>query len=68
MEEIVEKALKLAKNGSTIGQDGCPYKLWKKLQQRYEEKIKEGKQSFDIIGTLTSIFQDIQWHGIEAGT
>ena len=67
-EEIVEKALKLAKNGSATGQDGCPYELWKKLQQRHEEMTKKGKQSFDIIGTLTNIFQDIQLHGIEANT
>ena len=67
-EEIVEKALKLVKNGSTTGQDGCLYELWKKLQQRHEEMTKKGKQSFDIIGTLTNIFQDIQLHGIEANT
>jgi len=29
-EECVEKALKLAKNGSATGMDGCPYELWKK--------------------------------------
>ena len=67
-EEIVEKALKLAKNGSATGQDGCPYELWKKLNQRYEETIKKRRRGFDIIGTLTRVFQDIQSHGVEPNT
>lgn len=66
--EYVEKALKLAKNGSTTGLDGCPYELWKALQKDFKEKLKNGKRGVDIIQVLTDIFQDIQMHGIEQGT
>lgn len=66
--ECVEKALKLAKNGSATGLDGCPYELWKVLKKNFDTALKNGKRSFDIIQTLTDVFQDIQTHGIEPGT
>ena len=67
-EEYVELALKLAKNGSATGLDGCPYELWKYLKRRNDEAIKIGQEGFDIVGTLTTVFQDIQDRGIEKGT
>ena len=63
-KEIVEEALRLAKNGSATGLDGCPYELWKELKRRNQEAEDEGKIGFDIIKTLTLVFQDIQRHGI----
>ena len=67
-EDDIEEALRLAKNGSATGQDGCPYELWKKLKKRNEEANKRGRRGFDIVGTLTSVFRDIQTHGIEPNT
>lgn len=67
-DKCIEKALKLAKNGSATGQDGCPYKLWKMLKKRFEEVIKQGKKGFDITETLTNVFQDIQTYGVAPGT
>ena len=67
-EEDIEEALRLAKNGSATGLDGCPYELWKELKKRYEKKVKEEKPGLNIIQTLTLIFQDIQRHGIAPGT
>ena len=66
--ESVEKALKLAKNGSATGLDGCPYELWKALKKTCDTTIKKGNRGFDIIQALTDVFQDIQSHGIEPGT
>jgi exonuclease III len=66
--ECVEKALKLAKNGSATGLDGCPYELWKELRKSFELAIKKGKRGFNIVQALTDVFQDIQTHGIEPGT
>jgi hypothetical protein len=63
-EAHTEKALCLAKNGSATGMDGCPYELWKILQERHDISTKQDKPSFDIIKTLTILFTDIQTHGV----
>ena len=59
------KALKFAKKNTATGMDGCPYELWKALNQRHEEKTKLNKPSFDIVKTLTKVFQDIQTYGVD---
>ena len=66
--EYVELALSLAKNGSATGLDGCPYELWKELKRRNDEAFKLGKERFDIVQALTTVFQDIQDKGIEPET
>ena len=68
MKEIIEEALKLAKNGSATGLDGCPYELWKELKKRNDDTENEGRTGFDIIKTLTTVFLDIQQHGIAQNT
>ena len=67
-KEVVEEALRVAKHGSATGLDGCPYELWKELKKRNQEAEEEGKTGFDIINTLTLVFQDIQRHGITPGS
>ena len=66
--ENVEEALKRAKNGTATGLDGCPYELWKELKKHNDTMLKAGKRGFDIVQTLTDVFQDIQLHGIEPET
>ena len=63
-EESVAQALTLTKNNTATGLDGCPYELWKTLTQRYEQDVRAGKNGFDIIKTLTLVFQDIQTYGL----
>ena len=58
-------ALKLSKNGTATGLDGCPYELWKELDALYDTTEKEGKVGFDIIAILTEVFVDIRNHGID---
>ena len=60
----VEIALRLAKNGTATGLDGCPYELWKELDRKYKEAKYEGRIGFDIIAALTYLFQDIQTNGV----
>ena len=67
-EAHIGKALKLAKNGSATGMDGCPYELWKILKERHEIETRKDKPSFDIVKTLTSLFRDIQIHGVDDST
>ncbi|KAF8494913.1 hypothetical protein F5888DRAFT_1635839 [Russula emetica] len=59
----VGRAIKLSKKGSSTGIDGCPYELWKKLKDRHEQDTLAGKPSFDIVKTLTMVYQDIQTKG-----
>lgn len=63
-EDNVKKALNDAKNGTATGMDGCPYKLWKLLALRHDADSKENRSGFDIIKVLTTVFQDIQTHGV----
>lgn len=58
----VMKALKLSKNGTATGLDRCPYELWKELDKLHETAKEERKERFDVIATLTTIFQDIHRH------
>ena len=67
-KDVVKEALRLAKNGSATGLDGCPYELWKVLKKRNDEAEEEGKTSFDVIKILTKVFQDVQLHGIAPNT
>jgi exonuclease III len=67
-EAAVENALKTAKNSTATGMDGCPYELWKKLNERYDKDKRSGSRSFNIIKTLTRVFQDIQTHGVDKKT
>ena len=66
--EHVKKALMLAKNNSATGLDGCPYELWKKLDKLHVEAQKMNRHSFNVVGILTAVFQDIQRHGIAQDT
>ncbi len=59
----VAKAINLAKTKTATGINGCPYELWKKLKEKHEQNTFEGKPSFDIVKTLTMVYQDLQHNG-----
>ena len=40
-ERLVAKAIKIAKKGTMMGMDGCPYKLWKTLDERYQKPMRD---------------------------
>jgi ribonuclease HI len=64
-EALVDKAIKLAKDGTAAGLDGCPNELWKELDKRYQRTLMKNKPGFDIVKTLTTLFQDIQENGVD---
>ena len=64
----VEDALRLSKNGSATGMDGCPYELWKTLHLRYHTDRQLNKDGFNITMVLTDVFNDIQTHGVDPRT
>ena len=63
-QQHVEKAINLSKCGSSAGIDGCPYELWRKLKEKHDQNASARKPSFDIVKTLTIVYQDIQTNGI----
>ena len=67
-EDQVRQGLKLTKDGTATGLDGCPYELWKKLQQCHDKKRHDDEPSFDAIKALMYLYQDIQEHGVDART
>ena len=67
-QEQVLRALRLSKNGSATGLDGCPYELWKTLNNHYDTAPENNQNSFNIIKTLTDLFNDIQSHGVDPRT
>ena len=60
-----KRALKLSKNGSATGLDGCPYELWKELDVLYKTAVESGMEGFDIIEALTRVFADIRAYGVD---
>lgn len=68
LETQTEVALHLSKNGSATRMDGCPYKLWKALQDKHKWAIDAQKLSFNIIKTLTMVLWDIQQNGVDEMT
>jgi ribonuclease HI len=67
-EAQVQQAIRLAKSNTATGMDGCPYELWKTLNQHHTEKSRANQKSFDVSKTLLRVFQDIQAHGIDDTT
>jgi hypothetical protein len=64
----VLEALKLSDNEKAAGLDGTIYELYKTLQERYCEDVKCGQDAFNIIATLTAVFNDIELYGVSEGT
>lgn len=66
--EDIKKAMDTLHNGKAAGMDGIIHELWVELAERHEERQKDDKPGFDVIGALTTVFQDIQEYGIECGS
>ena len=67
-QEEIETSIKALPNGKAPGIDGIPHELWKSLNIRFQTNTKEGRPGFDIIKTLTRVFNDIEKHGMAKGT
>ncbi len=66
--EEVREAIKVAANGKAPGMDGIPVELWKQLVKMYDADVKKGKEGFDVVAVLRSVFNDIAEHGVQNGT
>ncbi|KAI0048320.1 hypothetical protein FA95DRAFT_1605299 [Auriscalpium vulgare] len=62
--EEVEEGLRNLKSGTAAGLVSCPYELWKALHARRLKGEKNDIPSFNLTSTLTSVYRDIQRHGI----
>lgn len=63
-------SLKASASAKAPGLDGLPYELWEALNIRFEEAPEDRKEEhgFDIISTLTKVFNDIEDNGVREGT
>lgn len=57
-------ALQSAETGKAEGLDGLPYEFWKHLARTFNEKANDDDQVFDVVYTLTRVFNDIEEHGL----
>ncbi|KAJ7622329.1 hypothetical protein FB45DRAFT_690746, partial [Roridomyces roridus] len=70
-EEAVLEALKQSSNGTAPGMDGIPNELWKRLHCIFLDTSKknndlgpsERKPAFDVVRTLTAVFNDVETNG-----
>jgi hypothetical protein len=67
-EKDITDALYSSKAGSATGIDGIPYETWKTLHDHHKKASAKNKPSFNVLKTLTTIFNDIQLHGIATNT
>ena len=67
-QEQTEEALRISKNGSATGVDGCSYELWKNLHSCYNTAQQANKDGFNICRVLTDVFNNIQSHGVDPKT
>ncbi len=66
--EEVLKPLNMSKNDSAPGINGATNKLYKVLNDRHIEDERKGIPSFDIVGVLTDVFNDIESYGVDEST
>jgi len=64
----IEKTLQSVKLGTAPGPDGIPYEVWKHLDTTYKSDLKNESPSFNVIGCLTMVINDIQTHGVDPAT
>jgi len=67
-QDQVLRALKLTKNNTATGLDGCPYELWKTLNDIHNATTKNNRSGFDITKVLTHVLNDIRLHGVDPRT
>ncbi|PBK80921.1 hypothetical protein ARMGADRAFT_948937, partial [Armillaria gallica] len=67
-QDEILKPLKLSKNDSTPRINGATNKFFKVFNDRHIEDVRKGLSSFDIIGMLTEVFNDIEEYGMDGST
>ncbi|KAL1937522.1 hypothetical protein VTO73DRAFT_13108 [Trametes versicolor] len=60
----VEEAVKEAARNKAPGLDGLPSEIWKTYLAWYESDTKKGETAIDVVGALTTVFNDIARHGL----
>ena len=64
----LKRALRGAKLGSAAGPDGIPYEVWKHLHAKFETDSKQNQPSFDVLGCMLGVLNDVQEHGVDPRT
>ncbi|KAJ7044166.1 hypothetical protein C8F04DRAFT_905690, partial [Mycena alexandri] len=66
--EDVRYALRQSANNRAPGLDGIIYEVWRILDQRYESFKATDRPAFNVLGALLRVYNDIEGHGMVAGT
>jgi len=56
----IHRAILDLPNGKSSGLDGIPHELWKTLMERHDTQTAPHRPSFDILSTLTTVYNDIE--------
>lgn len=67
-ESDIVQALRACENFKAPGLDRVPYELWKVLQDRNTEAKRLDRPAFDIVKVLTTVYNDIESHGVAEKT
>ncbi|KAL1749169.1 Endonuclease/exonuclease/phosphatase, partial [Schizophyllum fasciatum] len=65
-EDQVRQAIRSAPTDKGAGLDGLPAELWKALDRR--QQVGEKDTRFDVVRTLTMVYNDIATHGMADGS
>jgi hypothetical protein len=66
--EDIQYALRKSANSKAPGLDGIVYEVWKILDQRYKSFKATNRPTFDVLGTLLRVYNDIQKFSMVEGT
>lgn len=70
-EQDIQDIIKQLPNGKATGTDGIPYEFWKLLSDEYHKDKAKGETqetTFNVAKMLTTVFNDIERHGLTVGT
>jgi ribonuclease HI/exonuclease III len=67
-EKEIKTALQSTDSDTAAGINGIPVEFWKMLRDRHVIEEKAERESFDVIGTLTIVYQDIWNRGVDKRT
>ncbi|KAF5376898.1 hypothetical protein D9615_007205 [Tricholomella constricta] len=67
-KQDVRQAIRDLPKGKSPGIDSLTHELWLLLLEKSEQRVTDNDEVFDIATALTTVFNDIETHGVEEDT